>query len=202
MESYLGGTSALEPQVDADEVQDELGLFLPAVTAREIVGSQYIQLLPKESVIRTSPTLTFESMASNLPHYIQFKDTYLSLKLSLKKRNVATGAMEPLTLEDNVALLSGVPDTFFSKVSVWLNSSLVTSANTEMRHVFCHMSRILSFQQSSFSSFLETEGSFFNEERESNTQGKKSQGSVGDKKFLYRSPFTRSDPSAASQPVL
>ena len=94
-----------------------------------------------------------------------------SLKLSLKKRNVATGETMPITMEDNVALIAGVPDTLFSQVRVWLNSSLISSSNAGMRNIYCHLSRLMSFQSPAFDTFLETEKFFKNDEREGNSMG-------------------------------
>ena len=60
-----------------------------------------------------SPVLNFTVPKSVLPYYLKLSETYVSLELALRKQNTVTGVKTAVTMEDNVSILSFIPDTLW-----------------------------------------------------------------------------------------
>ena len=122
MEHFVGGLDPLPNKSDFETVTDVLDIFSKAKTSRDILASEFIQILPTETNDVNSPVLNFTVPKSVLPYYLKLSETYVSLELALRKQNTVTGVKTAVTMEDNVSILSFIPDTLW-KVK---NDNMVT----------------------------------------------------------------------------
>ena len=113
MDPFVAGLNPMQNETDFETVQDSLNLFTKAKVAKDIIDSDFIQVLPDENYNCNASVLNFRIPKTIMPYYLRLSEVYVSLKIALKKKDTTTGIVSDITLDDNLACLNHIQDTLF-----------------------------------------------------------------------------------------
>lgn len=143
--------------VDSSDPLDDLVAFTRKPSDSRFLSNNFVVLTPNEQLTKDIQEVSFSQPRSVLPIYTSLNEIYVSMSVSLvKKENTSSASSVPVTDDDNVAPVSFLPDCFWDTFEIYFNDTLA-SCSHKYRHISAHLGRILGFHKDALDTYCGTE---------------------------------------------
>jgi hypothetical protein len=142
--------------IDSSDPLDDLVAFTRKPSDSRFLSNNFVVLTPNEQITKDVQEVSFSQPRSVLPIYSSLNEIYVSMSVSLVKKDNSTADPAPVVDADNVAPVSFLPDVFWDNFEIYFNDTLV-SCSHKFRHISAHLGRILGFHKGALDTYCGTE---------------------------------------------
>lgn len=142
--------------IDSSDPMDDLVAFTRKPSDSRFLSNNFVVLTPNEPLTTDIQEVSFSQPRSVLPIYTSLNEIYVSMIVSLHKKDTDGGEKKPVVDADNVAPLSFLSDAFWESFEIYFNDTLVGCSH-KYRHISAHLGRILGFHKDALDTYCGTE---------------------------------------------